>query len=202
MLIQKRLVKFSKEQEKLFVQERNTISRYRWTYFRTLRKTQSIFENEWKMVKSRKFYDQQWYLISFAEDEEENKVSGAASNMPMAEWHCWMIFFWLPFFFREVTAVWLLPLDPVAICYPTAKSGWSQWVKNGFCDLAFTFCPRAAALHHQKQTLVGTRPPALEDTWQIHTEAIWMYIYFWIPCGPPSIMNRFWSNRSWSSATI
>lgn len=65
-------------------------------------------------------------------------------------------FFWLPFFFlREVTAVWLLPLDSVAICYPTAKSGWSQWVKNGFCDLAFTFCPSAAGLHHQKQTLEG-----------------------------------------------
>lgn len=103
------------------------------------------------------------------------------------------------FFLREVTAVWLLPLDSVAICYPTAKSGWSQWVKNGFCDLAFTFCPSAAGLHHQKQTLVGPHSPALEATWQIHIEAIWMYIYFWIPCGPPSIMNRFWSNRSWSS---
>ena len=60
-------------------------------------------------------------------------------------------------FFKVVTAVWLLPPDTEVICYPTAKSAWSQWVKNEFCDLTFTFCPSVAGLHHHKETFMG--PP-------------------------------------------
>lgn len=107
------------------------------------------------MVKSGKFPVHQWYLISFAENEEEDEVSGAASNMTMAVWHCWMLSDF--HFFKVVTAVWLLPPDTEVICYPTAKPAWSQWGKNEFCDLPFTFCPSVAGLHLHKETFMG--PP-------------------------------------------
>lgn len=99
-------------------------------------------------------------------------------------------FFWLPFF-QGSDSCGLLPLDPAVVCYPTAKSGWSQWGKNGFCGLAFTFCPHAAGLHHQKKTLMGPLSPALGATWQIHSVRV--CIYLWVPCGPPSIRDRSWS---------
>lgn len=58
------------------------------------------------------------------------------------------------------------------------------WEKDGFCDLACTFCPSANGIHYQKQTLMGALSPALEMTWQLHSQAIWVYtsIYLWIPC--------------------
>lgn len=85
---------------------------------------------------------------------------------------------------REVTAVWFLPLDSTTICSSTAKSCWSQWEKDGFCDLACTFCPSANGIHYQKQTLMGALSPGLGITWQLHSQAIWVYtsIYLWIPC--------------------
>lgn len=117
------------------------------------------------MVKWR-FRAYQWYLISFAEDKEEDVFSGQLLTCSW-QYDIAECFFWLSVFFREVTDVWLLPLDPVVICFPTAKSGWSQWEKNGFCELTFTFCPRTAELHHQKQTLMG-RPPRFPQPWKIH----------------------------------
>lgn len=144
------------------------------------------------MAKSGRAHAHQWYLISFAEDEEEDEVSGAACNKPMAVWHCWMLF--LPVF-QDSDSCWLLPLDPAVVCYPTANLVDHSEGKNGFYGLAFTCCPNAAGLCHQERTLMGPLSPAEGATWQMHSVRV--YIDSWTPCGPP-----FTRNRSWSSMTI
>ena len=98
------------------------------------KKRQSIFGNKKIMVKSGRFHVHQWYLIFFLTMKVKMRREAPSSNGPTAVWHCWMLFSDFLFFFREVTAVWLLPLDPAAIRSLTAKSGpspitvWYQWI--------------------------------------------------------------------------
>lgn len=122
-------------------------------------------------------------LLSLAEHEkadEKEVVSGSASNMPMG---CDIAecFFWLPFFSPQGNDSCLISptgLHNYLLLY--SKILLITWEKDGFCDLACTFCPSANGIHYQKQTLMG----ALGITWQLHSQAIWVYtsIYLWIPC--------------------
>ena len=97
------------------------------------KKRQSIFGNKKIMVKSGRFHVHQWCLIFFLTMKVKMRREAPSSKCPR-QCDTAECFFLTSFFFREVTAVWLLPLDPAAIRSLTAKSGpspitvWYQWI--------------------------------------------------------------------------
>lgn len=153
------------------------------------KRRQSIFGNKKLMVKSGRFHAHQWYLIFLLKVKRKMRREVAPSNMSM----CYDIaecFFWLPFFFPEKSQLPGFSHCTLQSFAPHSKIQAITVRDSGFCDLAFTFCPSAAGLHHQKQTLMGCPYPVLEPTWQLHSQAIWAHVYFWMSCGPPSVRNR------------
>lgn len=169
-------MKFPNEQEKLFVQETLFLDTATHFFFLVLQeKTCSIFGNEKLMVKSGRYCAHVCYLTSFTEDEEEKELSGAASVMATAIWHCWMCFLTSVF-----SGQWQL-------------LGFSHWTLQSFATLqqilvdhseeemgsvkAFTFSPSAIRLHHQKKTLVGPTFPSPES-YMAYLQQSYLSLYF------------------------
>lgn len=166
------------------------------------KKRQSIFGNKKIMVKSGRFHVHQWCLIFFLTMKVKMRREAPSSKCPR-QCDTAECFFLTSFFFREVTAVWLLPLDPAAIRSLTAKSGpspitvWYQWIlwlsiHSVLVLLGSIAKPDSRGMSFPSPGIYMAAPqPSYLSTYLL-LNILW----------PTFHREQIWPNRTWLSLTI